>query len=117
MADTDVDPFGEHGKADETTDETFPLTPRRGGGTDVVTHDASGKQETSFLGTSLRTRVLKDKVEGLYQKLSESEHQNPEVFHFDLFEIRDGELYYKNKSEPLTIRGKLRSIKYIKSKY
>ena len=30
MADVDVDPFGEHDKTDETTDETFPLTPRRG---------------------------------------------------------------------------------------
>ena len=69
MADVDIDPFGEHGK----TDETFPLTP--GGGTNIVTHaqvhEASGEQETSFGGTSHRTRVLEVQVEGLYKKLSE----------------------------------------------
>ena len=37
MADIDVDPLGEHGKTDEMTDKTFPLTPR-GGGMDVITH-------------------------------------------------------------------------------
>ena len=107
MADIDVDPFGELGKTDKTTDETFPLTPR--GGTDVQIH-TSGEQETLFGGTSLRTKVLKDRVEELYQKLSERKHQNPEVFHFDLFEIRDWEFYYKDKSDPLTIEGKLRPI-------
>ena len=30
MADVDVDPVEEHGKTDETTDKTFPLTPRGG---------------------------------------------------------------------------------------
>ena len=34
-----------------------------------------------------------------------------EAFHFDYFELRDGELYYKGKSTPLTIRGgKLRLV-------
>ena len=34
-----------------------------------------------------------------------------EAFHLDYFKLRDGELYYKGKSTPLTIRGgKLRSV-------
>ena len=34
-----------------------------------------------------------------------------EAFHLDYFELRDGELYYKSKSTPLTIRGgKLRLV-------
>ena len=74
MADIDIDPFGEHGKTDETTDKTFPLTPRERG-TDVVTHaqvhEASSEQETSFNEMSLRSRVLESRVEGLYKKLSE----------------------------------------------
>ena len=34
-----------------------------------------------------------------------------EAFHFDYFKLRDGELYYKGKSDPLTVRGgKLRLV-------
>ena len=50
-------------------------------------------------------------VEGLYSKLTEITCQTPEAFHFDDFELRDGKLYYRNKSTPLmTEGGKLRSI-------
>ena len=119
MADIDIDHFGEHGKTDEMTDETFPLTPR-GGGMDVVTHAqvhvASGKQETSFNEMSLRSRVLEPLVEGLCKKLSEKLRQNPEVIHFDDFEIVHRELYYKDKPTPLTSRGKLKSIGTIADK-
>ena len=37
--------------------------------------------------------------------LSENLGQTSETFHLDYFELRDGELYYKGKSMPLTIRG------------
>ena len=38
-----------------------------------------------------------------------------EVFHYELFEIRDGKLYFRDKSKPLTTRdGKLRTVKEIK---
>ena len=111
MADIDIDPFGEHGMTDETTDETFPLIPPEGGGDHMGAQiHTSGKQETSFGGLSQNTRVLKVQVEGLYEKLSERLQQNPEVIHTDLFEIRDGELYYKDSSNPLTSNGKLRPI-------
>ena len=42
--------------------------------------------------------------------LSKETGQTPEAFHFDDFELRDGKLYYKDKSTPLMIKGaKLRS--------
>ena len=50
----------------------------------------------------------------MYQKLSESEGKTSKAFHFDYFELRDGELYYKGKSKPLTFGGgKLRLVKEI----
>ena len=43
--------------------------------------------------------------------ISKETGQNPEVLHFDNFELRNGKLYYKGKSTSLTIReGKLRSF-------
>ena len=83
MADIDVDPFGEHDKTDETTDETFPLTPR-GGSMDVVTHEASGEQETSFGGKSHESE--EERVKKLYQLLGNKIQQRLEP-RLDLFEL------------------------------
>ena len=59
--------------------------------------------------------MLRDRVEGLYEKLSQKWARTSEVFHFDLFELRDGQLYSRDKSKPLMTReGKLRSVKEIK---
>ena len=44
----------------------------------------------TFGGMSIREKVLRKHVEGLYQKLSKNMGQTPEVFHFDDFELRDG---------------------------
>ena len=50
-------------------------------------------------------------VEELYQELSEETSQTLEAFHFHNFELRDGELYYRNKRTPLTNKwNKLRSF-------
>ena len=50
----------------------------------------------------------------MYRELSEITGQNPDAFHFDNFELRDGKLYYRDKSTPLTIRGeRLRSVSAI----
>ena len=58
----------------------------------------------------LRGEVLKERVKGLYQKLSKSISQNPEVFHYNYFEIREGGLYYENMNRSLTTKdGILRS--------
>ena len=37
----------------------------------------------------------------MYQKLSESIGENPEEFHYDYFEVRDGRLYYEDMNMPL----------------
>ena len=100
------------------------LTPR---GTSVVTnvqvHVESGKQETSFGGARKRTfldlkiEFLKERVKGLYQKLSESKDlvRTSEAFHFDKFRIRDGKLYYGKMNESLTKKsGELRQTSALK---
>ena len=48
----------------------------------------------------------------MYQKLSENLGQTLEVFHYDYFELRDDNLYYKFKSnDPLTTKiGNLRAV-------
>ena len=100
MADIDINPFGGHdSRPDEPTGANIPLAP--GGGS---TWEPEHEQETSFGGESQRTRLMKEHVKGLYQKLSESKR----------IKLRDGELYYKGKSKPLTFGGgKLRSVKEI----
>ena len=120
MADVDIDPFGgtecppsrEHeSRPDVPMGESIPLTPVGGS-----TWEPEREQETSFGGReSQRNRVLRDRVEGLYKKLSQKWARTSEVFHFDLFELRDRQLYFRDKSKPLTTReGKLRMVKVIR---
>ena len=102
MADGDIDPFGEHGKTDETIDEPFPLTPRAGG-TNVVTnaqvHVESGKGLSSARAR-LEAGFIKEKVEKLYEILSE--HLNQNVIYYEDFEPIRRELYFEGRGEPLT---------------
>ena len=111
MADIDIDPFGEHeSRSDEPTGESIPLTLVGG----RSTWEPENEQETSFGGESQRTRLLKDGLERLYKQLSEI-YQLPEERHFNMFEIRNKELYNKDVDKPLTYKkGKLRSVKEIK---
>ena len=106
MADVDIDPFGEHeSRPDEPMGKSIPLTSVGGS-----TWEPECEQETSFGGEGHRTKLKKDYVGDLYQKLSEK-YEVSEAFHFDYFELRDGERYYKGKSKSLTNRvGKLRSV-------
>ena len=78
MADVDIDPFEEHeSRPDEPTGENIPLTPVGGS-----TWEPEHEQETSFGGSkSQRNRVLRDQVEGLYEKLSQKWARTSEVFH------------------------------------
>ena len=68
------------------------------------------EQEMSFGGESHRTKLVKDCVRDLYQKLSESRGETQEIFHYDYFKIKDGELYYKGKRKPSTTKGVLKSV-------
>ena len=91
--------------------ENIPLNPVEG----ESTWEPEREQETSFRGTSQRTRLMKDYVEDFYKNLSENIGETPEEFHFDYFKLEDGELYYRGKRTPLTYEGgKLRSFKEIK---
>ena len=58
--------------------------------------------------------MLINRVEGLYERLSQKLARTSEVFHYDLFELRDGKLYFRDKSKPLTTKkGGLKSAKEI----
>ena len=110
MADVDIDPFGEHeSRTEEPTDEHIPL--------DLVTPGRSStwepdreEQETSFGGESQRTKLMKDYVKDLYEKLSENVGETPELFHYDYFKLEGGELYYIGNRKPLTTKGVLKSV-------
>ena len=59
---------------------------------------------------SQRTRLKKDYVGDLYKKLSENIGETPGAIHYDYFDFRGGELYYRGKNEPLTTKGKLKLV-------
>ena len=107
MGDIDTDPFREHeSRPEEPTDENIPLTPVGGGSTWEPMHE----QEISFEGrltgrqSQKRHRVLINWVEGLYERLSQKLPRTSEVFHYDLFELRNLKLYFRDKNAPLTTK-------------
>ena len=105
MADIDIDPFGEHeSRPEEPTDEHIPLDPVTPGRS--TWEPDRGEQETSFRGESQRTKLMKDYVKDLYKKLSENIGETPELFHYDHFKLKGGELYYIGSRKPLTTEGK-----------
>ena len=53
---------------------------------------------------------MKDYVKDLYKKLSENIGETPELFHYDCFKLKGGELYYTDNRKPLTTEGKLKSV-------
>ena len=87
MADVDINPFGEHGRTEEPMDEHIPLTPAGGS----TWEPERGEQETSFGGLSggrarLNAGLVEDKVNGLYEILSEHFPKNQNVIYYDDFE-------------------------------
>ena len=107
MADVDIDPFREHeSRPEEPTDEHIPLDPVTPGRSS--TWEPTCEQETSFGGESQRTKLMKDYVRDLYKKLSENVGETPELFHYNYFKLKGGELYYIGNRKPLTTEGKLK---------
>ena len=112
MTDVDIDPFGEHeSRPEEATDEHIPLTPV---GRSIW--EPEHEQETSFGGLSgarvrLNAGFAEDKVNGLYEILSEHFPKNQNVIYYDDFESIRGELYFKGRDEPLTRKGHLKPYK------
>ena len=110
MADVDIDPFGEHeSRNDEPTDEHVPLDPVTPGRSSTWEPDR-GEQETSFGGESQRTKLMKDYVRDLYKKISENVGETPELFHYDYFKLKGGELYCIGSRKPLTTKGVLKLV-------
>ena len=106
MADIDINPFGEHeSRTEEPTDKNIPLhlvTPVRGS-----TWEPTHKQETSFRRKSLETlkyETLENFVKSLYKRLSGSDDEPPGMINFHNFDLRNGQLYYKDKTYPLTTK-------------
>ena len=87
MADVDIDPFGEHeSRPNEMGGESIPLTP-----VGRSTWEPEREQETSFGGLSgVRARLnagfVEDKVDGLYEILSEHFPTNQTVIYYNDFE-------------------------------
>ena len=87
IADIDIDPFGEHeSRTDETGGESIPLT-----SVGRSTWEPECEQETSFGGLSgVRARLnagfVKDKVNGLYEILSDHFSKNQNVIYYEDFE-------------------------------
>ena len=113
MADIDIDPFEEHeSRPEEPTDEPIPLIPGRGG---VETWDprpgqsTEREQETSFIDNERKEEL----VRMLQIDIFRGSKSFPDDFHFNKFELRNDQLYYKeNDGKPLmTKKGKLRTVK------
>ena len=127
MADLDTNPFDKHeSRTEEPTDKHIPLDPVTPGGggwalwawgrtVTSSTWELELKQETLFRGReSQRNRLLINRVEGLYERLSQKLARTSEVFHYNLFELRDGKLYFRDKSKPLPTKKRgLKSAKEI----
>ena len=113
MADIDIDPFGKHeSRPEESTDEHIPLEPVTPGRSSTWEPD-QGEQETSSGRESQRTKLMKDYVRDLYKKLSENIGETPELFQYDYFKLKDGELYYRGSRKPLTTTGVLKSVRML----
>ena len=112
MVDIDIDSFEEHeSRPEEPTDEHIPLDPVSPGREGVQSWEPTHEQVTSFGGReSQRTKLVKDYVKDLYEKLSENIDETPEELHYDYFKLEDGELYYRGKRKPLTTKGVLKSV-------
>ena len=106
MADVDIDPFGEcESRPEEPTNEYIPLTPVGGGSTWEPTYE----QETSFGGKSfeiLKYEALESFVKSLYRRISGSNDELLGTINFHIFDLRNGQLYYKDNVNPLTTKNK-----------
>ena len=90
-------------------DEHIPLDPVTPGRSSIWEPDR-GEQETSFIGESQRTKLMKAYVRDLYKRLSENVGETPELFHYDYFKLEGRKLYYIGSRKQLTTEGKLKSV-------
>ena len=112
MADVDINPFEEHeSRPEEPTNEHIPLTPAGAGSTwdPRPGQSAECEQETSFTDNERKEELLRT----LQLDIFRGSKNFPDDFHFDKFELRNDQLYYKeNDGKPLTTKkGELRTVK------
>ena len=108
--------MAEHGRTESRTNETgenIPPTP-----VGRSTWEPTREQETSFGGLSgararLNVGFVEDKVNGLYEILSEHFTKSQKVIYYDDFESICGELYFKGRDEPLMKKGRLKPYKFL----
>ena len=111
MADVDINPFGEHESRTDETGENIPLIP-----VGRSTWEPEREQGTSFGGLSgarvrLNAGFVEDKVNRLYEILSKQFPMNQNVIYYDDIESMQGELYFKDRDEPLMRKGRLKPYK------
>ena len=103
----DIDPFGEHeSRPEEPTNEHIPLIP--GGPKGGSPWEPTCEQETSFGGKSFETlkyEALESFAKSLYKRLSGSNNEPPGTISFHNFDLRNGQLYYKDNVNPLTTKN------------
>ena len=108
MADVDIDPFGEHeSRPEDPTDELLPQWEEDRLENQQVNkkhHSEAVRPRFAEEGKVKEIDLLINRVEGLYDRLSQKLVRTSEVFHYDLFELRDGKLYFRDKSKPLTAK-------------
>ena len=103
MADVDINPFGEHkSRPEEPTGENIPLNPLGGS-----SWEPSREREMPSTVRGQRVELLKYYISDSYKMLSERLDKTLEAFHYDYFNLKDGELYYTGP--PLTSEGKLKT--------
>ena len=104
MANIDIDPFGEHeSRPEEPIDEHIPLTPVGGGST----WEPTCEHETSFGGKSFETlkyETMESFVKSLYRRISGSDSEPPGTINFHNFDLRNGQLHYKDNANHLTTK-------------
>ena len=87
-------------------DEHIPLTPVGGGSTWEPTRE----QKTSFGGKSFETlkyEALESFVKSLYRRISGSDNEPLGTINFHNFDLRNGQLYYKDNVNHLTTKKRM----------
>ena len=112
MADIDIDPFGEHeSRPEESTDDHIPLTPAGGGSTwdPRPGQSAEHEQKTSFTDNERKEELVRE----LQLDIFRGSKNFPDDFHFNKFELRNDQLFYKEiDGKPLMTRKReLRTVR------
>ena len=100
MADVDIDPFEEHGKIDEPTDENIPLSPVGEGGS---TWEPEPEQETSFGGEKLKKEDSPILMSTVCTRSCLSITNEPQMKSINItLDVKASNHFLRGRDEPLT---------------